>query len=983
MRHFLNRQRKLAVGLRAPIVAASILLATAGTAEAHYPKVELNEMTHASDVVMIGTVTARTPWTGADGIMVFTDITLSDVELVTSADRAVDIADGGDVVITMAGGDDGVRAMSVCCSPDLKVGERYMIFTQYDGKRYANPIIGGNQGVFRIVGDQRSGDVYPVTAHGQAVLGVTDGSIRTTDRVLQIIDGMATIDRPEGLMEDAPVAGEPGRDSARTRTTDEVVQVLTLNQFRDAVQDLARGPAPEDPILRGVGRFGGAPEFALPSQRVVHEPGGRPLTNGLTPDQPQMVDSQPRLPGDLDELRRFRESMTVATPDAALPTATMTDEARAALCYCGYFDLFLTMEQVPSDWWSYDENNSSMWEFNQVMDIFRYVASDGGIGDNSDNEFAGWVSQSTLNSLYGFNWGSALALNITWFPSGCPCCEMSQTDIMFNPAYSWTESFDYALGNNSVINYKPVVYHELGHAWGLQRGSCVEDYSYNRPSIMHAYYSNIVEDGLGMHSWDAYALRELYDNQTSVPARQDIGVESYYSNGGSLANTTTNTTYYQPGDPITIRDITVENMSSASTSNLRIRFFLSTNDIISTGDTQIGSYWNWSSFSAGSWWTGDLSTSIPSNMAPGTYYVGAIVSRNGSSYSGDNYSNNNSTYLYNTIEVRPVNDYCSDALFVGEGTYSFDTTNAWTDGYTHSSCQFDGQTYNDVWYRFTPSCDGVLTVSTCNQADYDTDIVVYRYTGVCPPFSSQVVGCNDDASGCSGYSSRVIANVNRDEELMIRVGGYQSDDEGSGQLTVSLTPVVVNDDCSDALPIGNGDTFFDTTCATTDGLAHSRCQFDGQTYHDIWYLYTAECTGRVTISTCGQAEYDTDLVLYTTGGHCPPTDAQLLECNDDASGCSGYSSRIQANVVEGRTYRLRVGGYASGNQGEGLLTIDCQPLCPDANGDNSVDFADLEILLDNWGAIVTPGTNGDVNNSGSVNFADLNLLLDAWGTTCN
>ena len=52
----------------------------------------------------------------------------------------------------------------------------------------------------------------------------------------------------------------------------------------------------------------------------------------------------------------------------------------------------------------------------------------------------------------------------------------------------------------------------------------------------------------------------------------------------------------------------------------------------------------------------------------------------------------------------------------------------------------------------------------------------------------------------------------------------------------------------------------------------------------------------------------------------------------------------------------------------------------DTNGDNMVNFTDLNRLLDNWG---TAGPVGDVNGSGAVNFEDLNLLLDNWGADCN
>ncbi len=61
-----------------------------------------------------------------------------------------------------------------------------------------------------------------------------------------------------------------------------------------------------------------------------------------------------------------------------------------------------------------------------------------------------------------------------------------------------------------------------------------------------------------------------------------------------------------------------------------------------------------------------------------------------------------------------------------------------------------------------------------------------------------------------------------------------------------------------------------------------------------------------------------------------------------------------------------------------------EPICfGDANGDDAVNFADLELLLENWDTEVEPGNNGDVTFNGTVDFADLNILLENWGMICD
>jgi hypothetical protein len=187
--------------------------------------------------------------------------------------------------------------------------------------------------------------------------------------------------------------------------------------------------------------------------------------------------------------------------------------------------------------------------YNAFMDIYRYVPDDGSWGNNGQNEFGGYPSSQDLINNYGQGWNGELAITwTTW--SGCQCCTITQADVFFNPAYSWWQNFSDTFNQSGRVLYRPVVDHELGHSWGMQRGSCTEDYSYSQISVMHAYYFNIVEDGYGIHHPEAYSIRQTYQGQTGILPLTDVGVESYYASG-SLINSTTDTTSYQAGDSIT------------------------------------------------------------------------------------------------------------------------------------------------------------------------------------------------------------------------------------------------------------------------------------------------------------------------------------------------------------------------------------------------------------------------------------------------
>ena len=132
-------------------------------------------------------------------------------------------------------------------------------------------------------------------------------------------------------------------------------------------------------------------------------------------------------------------------------------------------------------------------------------------------------------------------------------------------------------------------------------------------------------------------------------------------------------------------------------------------------------------------------------------------------------------------------------------------------------------------------------------------------------------------------------------------------------------PPPANDDCANAEAIGDvSRNAFDTTWATNDGIG------EYTTGPNIWYCYTASCTGTATISLCGSS-FDTKLAAYD-GCSCDPLGTQLAYNDDNYSACgSGGNSQIDAlDVIADQQYLIEVGGYLS-HAGEGLLEITCVP----------------------------------------------------------
>jgi hypothetical protein len=131
---------------------------------------------------------------------------------------------------------------------------------------------------------------------------------------------------------------------------------------------------------------------------------------------------------------------------------------------------------------------------------------------------------------------------------------------------------------------------------------------------------------------------------------------------------------------------------------------------------------------------------------------------------------------------------------------------------------------------------------------------------------------------------------------------------------------VPNDVCENATAIFDGATPVVTGGATTEPFS-ATCEGGVEFFvNDIWFLYTAPCTGIATFSLCNDADFDTVLAIYFAE-NCPPP-LNPLACSDNAVGC-GQTSEIQQPVLEGIGYLVRVGGKEGA--GVGMLSVSCEP----------------------------------------------------------
>lgn len=292
-----------------------------------------------------------------------------------------------------------------------------------------------------------------------------------------------------------------------------------------------------------------------------------------------------------------------------------------------------------------------------------------------------------------------------------------------------------------------------------------------------------------------------------------------------------------------------------------------------------------------------------------------------------------------TVSCAPSNDDCASALTIVDGDTPFSNTGATTDGPDEPGlCNSSGDTQvlSDVWFSYTATCTGTVTIDLCS-SDFDTKAAVYA--GSSCPQSESALACNNNACG-----SRSIVEFDAiaGNDYLIRVGGSQGA-QGTG--TLSLSCETAFDSCLEAGVLTTGVTPFTTIGAATDGPDEpSGCFKNGDTQigSDVWFLYTAECNGEVSVGLC-DADFDTKVMVYA-GAACP-TSGNAIACDDDACG---VQSEVTFMASAGNQYLVRLGGYQA-QQGTGTLVVSCTPTSIDqCQGSDGVSA--LRVNLDSGGS---------------------------------
>lgn len=228
-----------------------------------------------------------------------------------------------------------------------------------------------------------------------------------------------------------------------------------------------------------------------------------------------------------------------------------------------------------------------------------------------------------------------------------------------------------------------------------------------------------------------------------------------------------------------------------------------------------------------------------------------------------------------------------------------------------------------VWYSWTPSIYGPVTISTFGSS-FDTLLAVYTGSSLS---SLQQVAANDDAGG-GGWSSVTFLAITG-TTYRIAVDGWNGQ---AGNVTLGwnqnpTSPIPANDNFANAQPL----TGF---CSSTPGTNVAATKEPGEPNHagnvggaSVWYVWTPVINGQTTMTTAG-SDFDTLLGVYTGSSVSSLTQ---VAANDDVNPPSDTTSSVTFNAVAGTTYHIAVDGYFGPSHGlhEGHIAFNwCETTPP-------------------------------------------------------
>jgi hypothetical protein len=519
-----------------------------------------------------------------------------------------------------------------------------------------------------------------------------------------------------------------------------------------------------------------------------------------------------------------------------------------------------------------------------------------------------------LTGWHGYAWGQSCNTiqNRTYFNYSFPAegCGTAGLHTGADMKY-WDGDIDSCPDNQMQIDTTPGCFTAV---WGGMSGSSMYYISDgNRYAHAVCSTSNRSTRGKWAINWEAYK-NDMVDfiTDTRGSAFDLQALDCNFSPTNIAA-----------GDLITSGSFLAVNPTNNNPANrtYTFRVYRSTNSDISTSDTLLhtGTFtWDFAAMSSVRVNMGDFT--IPGSTTPGNYFLGVILDP-----ATDDNDTNSDTDEWDAVAITvtapiPDNNACSPGFSLPLNSTIAGTTAAATNDGDTTCGGASATTGRDVWYRFVAPYTARYNIETLSPGTL-TDTVLSVHSA-CPGTVANTIVCNDN-SGVGNLSLVTFEGV-AGTTYRVRVTGIGST-TGTFSIRASIA-VPLNNNCASAIVASLGNTTGTNRGATNDG--DTNCGGSSATTGlDVWYRFTAPCSGSYTFDTEGSPNLaDTVLSIHSA---CPGTVANTLACNDD--GGTNFLSRIAIDLTSGRTYYVRVTGYG-GTTGEFDLNIAHRELNNDSCG---------------------------------------------------
>jgi hypothetical protein len=185
----------------------------------------------------------------------------------------------------------------------------------------------------------------------------------------------------------------------------------------------------------------------------------------------------------------------------------------------------------------------------------------------------------------------------------------------------------------------------------------------------------------------------------------------------------------------------------------------------------------------------------------------------------------------------------------------------------------------------------------------------------------------------------------------------------------------INDTCATAIPITDGTPAVvgDNSLASWDDDAEASCQ--PLSDKDVWYAYTATCTGSVAVDTEGSGQWDTILSVWD---ECGGTE---IAC-DDESGTNSLAA-LTFEAIAGQTYYIRLASFC-GVGGNYHINIACTEAPQAACCLGATCTIDYQITCEAAGGMYAgDGTACPGNDCNTNGIEDICDILSGASRDCN